>query len=570
MIKFKQSYLTQQLKTGNPVYARLPVSAPTKPVLDQPLTPKGLVDAKGKELILGKDQYSVLEHFNEGKHLVVIGAAGTGKTTVVQALALLYHQDNPDAVTQYRIRGQREYAQAPKFAVCAFTNRATNNIKMKLTVHGVLGQVFGANVTTCHNLLEYTVEFVIDEETGNYKRHYYPQKDENSILDIDYLVLEEATTVGVGYKSLWNELYAALPPTCKIIMLGDINQLPPVIGKPVLSYAIQSPLFQLCELTTIHRQALDNPIIRQAHRCLAGKMIETDLNGDNGVQIFSGKTKIKVPFAKFEKEAVMKVLSHFMENGKYNPYEDMVLSPYNKISDNAVSAQGIAKLIASKLAYEQEKKVYEIQAGFQTVYLAIGDRVFYEKEDGIVTNITTNASYSGRVPREPSYNIDHFGNPRRAKSEHAEEDFLNDDVDYDVDLDRLLEGKEERKNTASHTVEITYSDGTVLSCSSVGEYAELQLGYALSIYKSQGSEWSNVFVVLHDSNNTMLFREMLYTAMTRPRKFLGVISQEHTIKKTISKQRLKGNSLHAKIEFLNSGYLDQKVELDPSRKYNND
>lgn len=594
-LKLKQSYINTHSQSGPRLYAApptIPVTttvAPTTTVTTdpQPLTPTGLLDAKGSPLVLDRSQYSVLEHFYSDKHLVILGKAGTGKTTIVQALCLLYSQDNPSSMTNYRIKGSNgQYESAPKMAIAAFTNRATNNIEAKIVINPILANTFGANITTCHNLLEYTVEFVLDLNTGLTKRHYYPQRDDSNQLDIDILILEESTMIGVGEKSLWQELYSALPSHCKVIMLGDINQLPPVIGKPVLSYAIQSDDFQVCELTTVHRQALDNPIIRQAHRCLEGKSIESDIitgpdNKPRGVQVFHGKAKFKLSWAEYEK-GLLDVLDHFQSQGLYNPYEDMVLNPFNKPKDHGVSAQNIAKAIASRLAERENRKVYEIQTGFQKVYYAIGDRVFYDKRDGVITNITHNIRYFGKAPRDASYHIDHFGtiriNSKIANGGNGGEDIATDldflhednDIDYNASIDNLLDNpdnlKEERVRTASHTVEITFPDGQVLSCSTVGEYGELQLGYALSVHKAQGSEWPNVFVALHDTNTTLLFRELLYTAMTRPQKFLGIVAQKHVLEKALSRQRIKGNTLADKIEFFNGGYLDQEVALNPALK----
>lgn len=568
----------QKKKLPLPQTPKVELPTPARPTIvtsDQPLTPKGLVDAKGNPIVLDADQYRALELFAAGKNLCVIGKAGTGKTTIVQAMALYYNQHNPSALTQYRIRGANQHTYAPKMAIIAYTNRATNNMHAKLTIHPILGEAFGYNITTGHNLLEYTIEFFINPETGNNTCRYFPQRGPMAPLDIDVLVVEESTMIGVGNKSLWQEIFDALPPHCQIVFLGDINQLPPVIGKPVLSYAIQDSSFTTVELTHVYRQALDNPIIKQAHNCLGGKPIETDMLpcGTKGVTVFKGKAKVKLPWWDFE-TGVMQVLNHYKKIGLYNPMEDMVLSPYMKLTEDTINASLLSRAIASSLAKEKGSTVYEIRAGFQTVYLAIGDRVFYEKEDGIITKITHNLSYAGKQPKPASKNLDYFGNYHS----HHEED--EDDLDFleesesspyeSVSISKLLEDtealKEERVRAASHTVEITYPDGTVKSCTSIGEYAELQLGYALSVHKAQGSEWPNVFVVLHDTNATLLFRELLYTGMTRAREFLGIIAQDHVLKKALTTQRIKGNTLEDKIEFFNGGYLTDTVPLDPSTR----
>ena len=198
----------------------------------------------------------------------------------------------------------------------------------------------------CIVLLEYTVEFVIDPETGETKRHYYPQRTSAAPLDIDILIVEEGTLVGVGPGSLWAELYDALPPHCQVIMLGDINQLPPVIGKSVLSYAIQSPDFNIVELNHIHRQALDNPIIRQAHNVLAGKPLESDTistpTSIQGVNLFTGKYKYKLLWQQFNNN-FMQVINFYWEKGIYDPTRDMILCPYNKMSSGKKKDDGVSR-----------------------------------------------------------------------------------------------------------------------------------------------------------------------------------------------------------------------------------
>ncbi len=548
-------------------------------ILDQPLTPDGLVDALGNPIHLDASQYAGVEAYcNTTGHLIFLGKAGTGKTTLVQAISLIYLAQNPHSATDYRIRGQGTYVRAPKMATIAYTNRAANNMADKIKIHPILGQAFGYNITTGHNLLEYTVEFITDPETGDSKRRYYPQRDQHLLLDIDVLVVEEATMIGVGDHSLWQEIFDALPITCRIIMLGDINQLPPVIGKPVLSYAIQHPAFTTIELTHVHRQALDNPIIRQAHNCLEGKEIETDLIHSKGIQVFSGSNNEKLPWWDFER-AIMQVLTHFRSQGLYNPYEDMVLSPFNKPSKNgALTAQSIASLIASQLADEEQRKVYEIRAGYILAYYAVGDRVFYNKEEGIISNISINNRFMGKFPRDASYHMDHMGGYRASTFQDQDQglddmDFVSkEDVDpnYNISISKLLENadssKEERRRTASHSIDIIRADGTTVTCTSIGEFAELQLGYALSVHKAQGSEWPNVFVALHDTNAILLYNELLYTAMTRPKNFLGIIAQKHVLARAIETRRIKGSTLEDKIEFFNGGYLDQIVDLDPSTK----
>ncbi len=572
--------------TIKPTISFKPQVQPIKPqVISMPSLPKlpiaeqvgrvveGLVDQAGLPITLDKDQAKAVELAIDGQSCCIVGKAGTGKTTTVQAVTLSWLKHNEWKSTSYRQQGTGERFRAPSIAIVAFTNRAANNMAAKLIAHEKLGKDgygFGPNITTIHNLLEYTVEFITDEETGNKKPHYFPKKGVLDKLDITHLVLEEATLVGVGDKSLWQELLDALPKGVQLLFLGDLNQLPPVIGKSILNYAVQG--LPRVELTTVHRQALDNPIIRQALNCIEGKPIKEDYDPatGQGVRIFNGKATYKLSNQVYE-VAFKRLIEKLIAADQFDPLKDMILSPYNKPTDKAVSAANLAKVVAGILAIKGNTPVYEIRAGFALLYLRVGDRVFIDKQEGIVKEINRNVAYFGAAVKTESHALDYFGHYSNPLNQEEDED--EDEWDYSsLSIEEILEqgdvGEEERKRAASHAITISFpqmDDSTPIdrTYSAVGEVANITLGYALSVHMSQGSEWPRVILALHDTNATNLFRELVYTGMTRPRTRLDIIAQAPVITKAISNQRIKGSTLEAKIEFFNSGYLDQDVQLEP-------
>lgn len=527
------------------------------PILDT------LVDGAGKPITLDPSQLHALELAISGQDFSIIGKAGTGKSTLVQAISLIWLDTHPWTWIEYRIKGQGKHDTAPSIAVVAYTNQAADNIRGKLCSHPLLATKFGLNVTTVHNLLEYTVEYLVDEE-GNTKRRYYPQKDKDNKLAITHLVLEEASMLGVGDLSLWQQLFDALPNGVQIMLLGDINQLPPVIGKSILAYALQQ--IPVAELQTVHRTALDSPIIRQALNCLEGKPIIADYNQvtKQGVRVFNGKQKIKVCHDRFEL-GFAGMIKNLIRAREYDPMTDMILSPFFKPNKSGVSACNLAKIIATIVAHQAGKEVHEIKAGFTTKYLSIGDRVFIDKVEGIVTRIENNIGYTGKLPRPASTGMDYDGNMVATAT-----DDTSDFGEYNyttMDIDTMLEAKEEKKRSASHIVTIRDKNTDAeYKCSTLGDFSTLYLGYALSIHKAQGSEWPNVIVVLHDSNAVQLYRESLYTAITRARYRLDIMAQGHVLAKAQANQRIKGNSLAAKIEYFNGGYLDQIVDISKPKK----
>jgi exodeoxyribonuclease V alpha subunit len=88
------------------------------------------------------------------------------------------------------------------------------------------------------------------------------------------------------------------------------------------------------------------------------------------------------------------------------------------------------------------------------------------------------------------------------------------------------------------------------------------------VHKAQGSEWRNVIVALHDSARHLIYRELLYTAMTRAMNRLDIIAHKHTLDRAVRNPRIKGNSLEDKLEFFASGYLDLEVPLIPGEHTN--
>lgn len=571
-------------------------AAPKNPLvktkkLALPTTPAALEQAEedsewiirnqqGDKITLDKDQRTAVKYAVDGKSFCMIGKAGTGKTTTVQAIILRLMEEHAHKIKdiQYRIKGQASFVDAPSIAVVAYANKAANNIRNKIQSHPDLGDSMGFNVTTLHNLLEYSMEFyeaITDSGESVTKMRYFPKRDQIHPLEITHLIVEESSMVGVGDHSIWQELYDAMPYGCQVIFLGDINQLPPVGGKAVLSYAVNH--LDVVELRTVHRQALDNPIIRQALNCLSGDPIvqDYDRTTERGVRVFSGQnTQTKLPAYKF-KIGAERLIQRLIEADQFDPLEDIILCPFNKTGENVVGTREFNAELANYLAKRECREVWEIKAGYNTVYLSVGDRVMIDKYEGVVSAIRINGSYIGKAPKAPSVNMDYFGHCIEPETELkvADEDIVSQYNYGGVDIDLMAtkisaeeEGEKTRAASAVVTVQLVEKDQEVV-LDRAGHFGEavFSLGYALSVHKAQGSEWPRVVLVLHDSHSMLLFRELVYTGMTRPRDRLDIIAQPHVLDKAINSPRIKGDTLAAKLEFFNSGYLDLKVPLTKDR-----
>lgn len=415
-----------------------------------------------------------------------------------------------------------------------------------------------ANCITIHKLLEYQpVYYEVDDPVSGESRStmkFEATRNRYNPLpqSIHTLVIEEASMVGTD---LHQELEDALGHPVQIIYLGDIQQLPPVFGPAILGFKLlQLPVV---ELTEVYRQALESPIISLAHRILSGKKLEAkefdQWNHPGKLKIRPWKKKISDLDACLTLGTVFRGME---AEGLYNPEEDIILIPFNK----GCGTIELNKLIANTLARKRSAITYEIIAGFQKVYLSVGDKVLYDKEDAIVLDIFPNPSYGGRPAQRESEYLDYWG--------HNSKPTAVDDIGIDGgDLDFILsqaaasEKDEDRVKKASHKVKLRMLDTErEVTIDSAGDLNSLLLGYALTVHKSQGSEWRKVFLCFHHSHSKMIQRELLYTAVTRAREELYIICEENTFVKGIESQKVKGNTLEEKAEWFKGKQEEFELE----------
>lgn len=552
-----QALLATPAKPGN-VVAPQPLASPMT------TAPSNLVDASTLELTLSnlpsnrqapssamnfnKEQLAAIELGLQGKSFCLIGAAGTGKTTVTQELISRLQQASHMLPLDH---GTKHLAKsAPGIVICGFTNKAVNNIRKKLPKH------LQAHCITIHKLLEYApVYYEVAGDNGLPKMtmRFEPSMNAaNPLPHISTIIFEESSMIGTD---LYGEVIAALPRSqaTQIIFLGDLNQIPPVFGPSILGFKLAE--LATVELVHVYRQALESPIISLATRVrlnsqhelpslLGGEALVLD-NGEHGkVTIKPWKKRVDNMSAL----AMMRVfLPRIIESGEYDPEEDMILCPFNK----SYGTVELNNIISDYLGKKRGAEVFEVIARYQKTYWAVGDRVLVDRHEAVITAIEPTIGYGGKLPRPSSTTLDRWGVDPESDtptSEMSADDILNA-------LDNLA-ADEEGKNLASHTITVVIQDtDEERKLNTAGDINSMLFGYALTIHKSQGSEWQRVFLFLHNSHATMLSRELVYTAITRAKHELYIICEgdikpyENSIKRAAAKPIIPGTLLAEKIDF---------------------
>jgi len=496
------------------------------------------LDKYGNTIHYNKQQKLAISYALAGRSFIIIGPAGTGKTTAQMGVTTELIRRNKAGTLQ---AGGHKYLldNTPGIVVCAFTKVAVNNIRRNLPPD------LKSNCITIHKLLEFEPVFydVKDPDTGDSKKkmNFEPTRDFLRQLPstIKWIIIEESSMLSLD---LWKQLYAATPRGVNFLFLGDIQQLPPVFGPAILGFKLLE--LPVIELTEVYRQALESPIIRIAHRVLSGIGIPKEdypSFAEEGKLVISnwGK-KVSDEDALF---AAVNIFKRGIDSGRYSPAEDMILIPFNKAFGTIELNKGIANYLAKKAGDE----VYQIISGFNKLYFRVGEKVLYDKEDATITRIESNIGYTGVQPLPHSTTLDYWGYDSAPRSGEL------DNEDIDLLLSAITSGggdKEDRVNKASHKITIFLNNSEKeISIQTAGEINSLLLGYALTVHKAQGSKWRKVFFITHQSHAKMLQREMLYTAFTRAREELYIICEPEALMNGIRSQRVKGNTLAEKAEF---------------------
>jgi len=517
------------------------------------------VGMHGEAISYNPKQQEIITLATSGKDCVLLGAAGTGKSTCQRGVVSTLIAENKAGILADD--GHKHLKPGtPSILICAYTRRAVNNIRKVMPAN------MRDNCITIHKLLEYAPVYYeeYDDVQGKDVKtmRFEPTRNHMRPLSssITTVIFEESSMIGT---ELFAEVLTALPHTVQFIFIGDIQQLPPVFGSAVLGYKMLE--LPVVELTEVYRQALESPIIRLAHRILSGKPIAaeefTDWNVENKLKLHPWKKRLSPDIGIL---TIAKFFHAALDAGSYNPETDMILIPFNK----SFGTEEVNRHIAQHIATSKGETVHEVVAGFNKHYYAVGDKVMYEKEDAIITHISINGTYIGTRFAEASPLLDRWGNYRTPETADAETVHATAQETSEEDIDALLadmsfsgsDGEEERKRESSHVITLRLLESNEeVTINTAAAVNAMMLGYAITVHKAQGSEARKVFVIIHQSHSSMIQRELLYTAVTRARESLYVICEPDTFIRGIEKQKIKGETLAEKAVFF-KGKLDRKEQ----------
>ena len=360
--------------------------------------------------------------------MVLTGGPGTGKTTTVNAILSLYE------------------ALYDRVALCAPTGRAAKRLS-ELTNHAA---------STIHRLLE------VDYSSGSVRFIH----NEKNLLKYDVIILDEMSMVDV---KLFQALLAAARYHCRIIMVGDADQLPSVGPGNILGEILKAGVVPTVRLTDIFRQAQRSLIVQNAHRIVEGQMPQKGGPKDDFFLIESNGLAC-------QKLVCDLVSTRLPKAYGFDPVRDIqVLCPTKVGPTGSVELNRRLQDILNPPA----KGKGQIGTAESAKILRLGDKVMQVKNDYDIT-----FERAGAEAGVGAYNGD-----------------LGIITAVDVDARSVTVQMDDKKYTYT-----------------ADQLNELEPAYAVTVHKSQGSEFPAVILPVADVPARLCYRNLLYTGVTRARK----------------------------------------------------
>lgn len=498
---------------------------------------------------LDASQQSAVRNICSSQLSILTGAAGTGKTFTLKAVL-------QELLTKF---------DASSIFLCAFTGKAVLNIIKSIKSDPALAP-FIPQCLTLHKWLQFvpeSIEIPDPSKPCGYRlsRRFVPTFNAaNKRIDTKVLIIDEVSMVS---NELMLQTLAALDlhSLHKLILVGDINQLQPVIGKTSLAYFGAHSGCSLNYLTTVHRQADGNDIVQAAHLFKSANLLALQ-------QAIKAKQFKNVKFIKAENYLDLYRIIELI-NEKYhlrfNEQEDCIITPTN------IGATG-QEILNQRLNKYLNITKQAVLCGVTIKLLGVGDNVMFTKnnyEDGYINGtvgriIEMQLNQDALLPTTASQSFGQSASTELSPAElnnlieqSAQQNVQPDDSQSSPDDESFFSKK------ASHTLTIEFIDiyGTLrqINLSSIGEISNLLLANAITCYKAQGSTYKRCIINLLDwKNGNSINNEYAYTALTRASDFAWVIYNKSGLAKLKNRQ-LPGSSDKEKIENLISSNSDSET-----------
>lgn len=350
-------------------------------------------------------------------------------------------------------------------------------------------ELTGCEAKTVHRLLE------VEYKDGSDKPVFV--HNHKNPLDVDAVIVDELSMVDIF---LFDALLDALPLRARLIMVGDKDQLPPVGAGNVLSDMIKSGLIPVVELDKIFRQAMQSLIVTNAHRVVKGEMPVTT---DNGVDSDFFMMHETVPISACRK-IVDLVTRRLPAAYSMDPVSDLQVLCPSKIGETG--SQNINIMLQKQLNPPERGKNEIVSRGY---ILREGDKVMQIKNN---------------------YDIPWF------KSDDNGMGVFNGDIGILTRIDR-----------AADIINVKFDDREAMY--SVENVGELELAYAMTVHKSQGSEFDGVIIPVVATPQKLAYRNLFYTAVTRAKKLIVLVGTESNVRAMVENDK-KSRRYSALLHFL--------------------
>ncbi len=401
-------------------------------------------------------EQAVIEAVNNGL-LIITGGPGTGKTTTINTIIRYFEQDDMEIL------------------LAAPTGRAAKR----------MAEATGYEAKTIHRLLELTGIPMMDNRSGNsgadqtstgskLEGMHFERNEENP-LDADVIIIDEMSMVDI---SLMHALLKAVNVGTRLILVGDVNQLPSVGPGNVLRDMIESERFPVVKLTKIFRQAAQSDIVVNAHLINDGERVPLEKRSKDFIFIRRDNPQNII-------SDMMVLLRDKLPNYvQADMSEIQIMTPMRK---GALGVEQLNKILQERFNPPSSSKQEKESGG--TIF-RVGDKVMQIKNNYQIEWETRNR-YG--IPMERGAGV----------------------FNGDTGVIRTV-------NNFAETLEVEFDEGRMVEYS-FKQLEELELAYAITIHKSQGSEYPAVVIPVHTGPRMLMTRNLIYTAVTRAKKCVCLV-----------------------------------------------